>query len=71
MAKTEGDREEVRKVRKKIREFNQSLPAEYRDDAIDGPALESSYRGFLTTTGKMVNGIVYTDAMRKSFEDYE
>jgi hypothetical protein len=71
MAKTEGDREEIREVRKKIREFNQSLPAEYRGDAIDGPALESSYRGFLTTTGKMVNGIVYTDAMRKSFEDYE
>ena len=71
MAKTEGDREEIREVRKKIREFNQSLPAEYRGDAIDDPALESSYKGFLTTTGKMVNGIVYTDAMRKSFEDYE
>ena len=71
MAKTEGDREEIREVRKKIREFNQSLPAEYRGDAIDDPALESSYKGFLTTTGKMVNGIVYTDAMRKSFEEYE
>ena len=71
MAKSEGDMEEVRKLRKKIREFNQSLPTAFRDDAIDGPALESSYRGFLTTTGKMINGIVYTDAMRRSFEEYE
>ena len=48
-----------------------NLKKRFRDDAIDGPALESSYRGFLTTTGKMINGIVYTDAMRRSFEEYE
>jgi len=71
MAKTQGDREAVRKIREDIREFNQSLPAEYRDDAIDGKSLKKSLSGFLTTTGKMVNGIVYTDAMRKSFEEYE
>ena len=71
MAKTEGDSGAVRKVREKIREFNRSLPAEYRDDVITTKALKSSYTGFLTTTGKMVNGIVYTDAMRKSAEDYE
>jgi hypothetical protein len=71
MAKTQGDREAVRKIREDIREFNQSLPAEYKEDAIDGKALKKSLSGFLTTTGKMVNGIVYTDAMRKSFEEYE
>lgn len=71
MARTEGDREAVREVRKKIREFNQSLPTEYRDSAISIKALESSYTGFLTTTGKMVNGIVYTDGMRRSAEEYE
>jgi hypothetical protein len=65
MAKTQGDREAVRKIREDIREFNQSLPAEYKEDAIDGKALKKSLSGFLTTTGKMVNGIVYTDAMRK------
>ena len=71
MAMTEGDREAVREVRKKIREFNQSLPTDYRDSAISTKALESSYTGFLTTTGKMVNGIVYTDSMRRSAEEYE
>lgn len=71
MAKTQGDREAVRKIREDIREFNQSLPAEYKEDAIDGKALKKSLSGFLTTTGKMINGIVYTDAMRKSFEEYE
>ena len=71
MAKTQGDREAVRKIREDIQEFNQSLPTEYKEDAIDGKALKKSLSGFLTTTGKMVNGIVYTDAMRKSFEDYE
>jgi hypothetical protein len=71
MAKTQGDREAVRKIREDIREFNQSLPAEYKEDAIDGKSLKKSLSGFLTTTGKMVNGIVYTDAMRKSFEEYE
>ena len=71
MAKTQGDREAVRKIREDIREFNQSLPAEYKEDAIDGKALKKSLSGFLTTSGKMVNGIVYTDAMRKSFEEYE
>jgi hypothetical protein len=71
MAKAQGDREAVRKIREDIREFNQSLPAEYKEDAIDGKALKKSLSGFLTTSGKMVNGIVYTDAMRKSFEEYE
>ena len=71
MARTEGDAEALRSVREKIREFNSSLPAVFRADGVIEPKdLEKSYTGFLTTTGKMVNGITYTDAMRKSYEEY-
>jgi hypothetical protein len=72
MAKTEGDTAAVRKVLDKIREYNNSLPANFQKDGrIDSEDLRKSLTGFITTTGKMVNGIVYTDAMRKSAEDYK
>jgi len=72
MAKTEGDTAAVRKVLDKIREYNNSLPANFQKDGrIDAEDLRKSLTGFITTTGKMVNGIVYTDAMRKSAEDYK
>jgi hypothetical protein len=72
MAKTEGDTAAVRKVLDKIREYNNSLPANFQKDGrIDPEDLRKSLTGFITTTGKMVNGIVYTDAMRKSAEDYK
>jgi hypothetical protein len=71
MARTEGDAGALRSVREKIREFNNSLPAVFRADGVIEPKdLEKSYTGFRTTTGKMVNGITYTDAMRKSYEEY-
>ena len=71
MARTEGDIEALRGVRRKIREFNRSLSAaDRKDSAIEREDLKKSYTGFLTTTGKMVNGITYTDAMRKSYEEY-
>jgi len=72
MAKTEGDTAAVRKVLDKIQEYNNSLPANFQKDGrIDAEDLRKSLTGFITTTGKMVNGIVYTDAMRKSAEDYK
>ena len=72
MAKTEGDTAAVRKALDKIREYNNSLPANFQKDGrIDAEDLRKSLTGFITTTGKMVNGIVYTDAMRKSAEDYK
>jgi len=70
MALAEGDSEARRQARENIRKFNDELPANFKDDKIDGPALAKSYSGFETTTGKMVNGITYTDAMRRSLEDY-
>tara|TARA_R110000803_G_scaffold5585_1_gene18359 strand:- start:2519 stop:4393 length:1875 start_codon:yes stop_codon:yes gene_type:complete len=70
MAKTEGDSGAVRQVLEKIRKFNDELPANFQDDKIDGPALAKSYSGFGTTSSNMINGIVYTDAMRRSREDY-
>jgi len=72
MAKTEGDTAAVRAALEKIKQYNNSLPKNFqKDDKIDGEDLRKSLTGFTTTTGKMVNGIVYTDAMRKSVEDYE
>tara|TARA_R110000772_G_scaffold64498_1_gene144259 strand:- start:377 stop:1048 length:672 start_codon:yes stop_codon:yes gene_type:complete len=72
MAKTEGDTAAVRAALEKIQRYNDSLPADFQEDGnISLTDLEKSYTGFITTTGKMVNGIVYTDAMRKSAEDYE
>tara|TARA_R110000751_G_scaffold32399_1_gene81452 strand:- start:410 stop:1024 length:615 start_codon:yes stop_codon:yes gene_type:complete len=70
MALAEGDSEARRQAREDIREFNNELPANFRDDRIDDAALARSASGFETTTGKMVNGITYTDAMRRSLEDY-
>ena len=72
MAKTEGDTAAVRAALEKIKQYNNSLPENFQKDGkIDGEDLRKSLTGFITTTGKMVNGIVYTDAMRKSVEDYE
>ena len=70
MALAEGDNEARLQAREDILEFNNELPADFQDDRIDPAALARSYSGFETTTGKMVNGITYTDAMRRSREDY-
>jgi len=72
MAKVEGDADGVRRALQKIKEYNDSLPEVYqRDSRIDSKAITRSYKGFINTTGNMVNGIVYTDAMRESAEDYK
>ena len=72
MARVEGDSEGVAQALQNISGFNNSLPEVFRKDAfIDSTTLKKSYKTFVRTTGKMINGIVYTDAMRKSAEDYK
>ena len=72
MAKTEGDREGIKSALQKIDEYNDSLPEDYRKESSIKPEnLAQSYRGFVKTTGDMVNGIVYSDSMRKSAEAYK
>jgi len=72
MAKTEGDREGIKSALQKIDEYNDSLSEDYRKESSIKPEnLAQSYRGFVKTTGDMVNGIVYSDSMRKSAEAYK
>tara|TARA_R110000823_G_C15505190_1_gene453644 strand:- start:44 stop:382 length:339 start_codon:yes stop_codon:yes gene_type:complete len=72
MAKTEGDREGIKSALQDIDEYNDSLSEDYRKESSIKPEnLEQSYRGFVKTTGDMVNGIVYSDSMRKSAEAYK
>ena len=71
MARSEGDTGARREALAAIRAYNAALPADFKKEKITQESLRKSYTGFLTTTGKMINGIVYTDAMRKSFKDYE
>jgi len=72
MAKRNNDNEGVQKALRKIQEFNANLPSNYRvESRIDREDLRKSYKGFTRTTGNMVNGVVYTDAMRKSYEEYK
>jgi len=71
MARSEGDTGARREALAAIRAYNAALPADFKKERITDESLRKSYTGFLTTTGKMINGIVYTDAMRKSFKDYE
>lgn len=72
MARRNNDNEGVQKALRKIQEFNANLPSNYRvESRIDREDLRKSYKGFTRTTGNMVNGIVYTDAMRKSYEEYK
>ena len=71
MARTEGDLGALGTIREKIREFNVNLPRSFQADSrIEPEDLEKSYTGFVKTTGNMVNGIVYTDAMRRNIRDY-
>ena len=72
MARQENDREALSAALRKIKEFNASLPPQFRvESRIDSADLKKSYAGFKRTTGNMVNGIVYTDAMRKSVQEYQ
>ena len=72
MARVEGDIDGVRKALQDINEYNDSLPEVYQKDSrIDSNTITKSLKGFIKTTGNMVNGIVYTDAMRESAEDYK
>jgi hypothetical protein len=72
MAKTEGDREGIKSALQDIDEYNDLLSEDYRKESSIKPEnLEQSYRGFVKTTGDMVNGIVYSDSMRKSAEAYK
>jgi hypothetical protein len=72
MARQENDREALSAALRKIKEFNASLPPQFRvESRIDSADLKKSYAGFKRTTGNMINGIVYTDAMRKSVQEYQ
>ena len=72
MARRNNNTEGVQDALRKIQEFNSSLPDDFRiESRIDPADLKKSYAGFKRTTGNMVNGIVYSDAMRQSYEDYK
>jgi len=72
MAMREGDYEEVQKVDQLIAEFNASIPEAFiRDELITAEAKSRSYRAFLQTSKNMRGGVVFTDGMLESLEEYD
>ena len=72
MAMREGDYEEVQKVDQLIAEFNASIPEAFiRDELITAETKSRSYKAFLRTSKNMRGGVVFTDGMLKSLEEYD
>jgi len=71
MALREGDREEVRKIKALIREYNEGLPKGAEKSRITTDTISRSNRSFERTTGKMQGGMTYTPFMEQIVKEYD
>jgi hypothetical protein len=71
MAMREGDTAEVRRIDKKIREFNKGLPKGAEKSIITADTIKRSQAQFGRTTEKMRGGMTYTPFMERSLQEYD
>ena len=71
MAQMAGDREEMRKIRRMMREFNESLPQGAEDRKITNKTVENSYRAFVRNSGKARGGVMHTPFMDKIRDEFD
>ena len=71
MAQRNGDREEVQRVRRMIKEYNEGLPAGAKKSRITSDTLARSARSFERTTEKMKGGMTYTPFMEAIVKEYD
>ncbi len=71
MALRNGDREEARRVRQMIQEYNAGLPKGAEKSRITSDTLQRSARTFERTTGKMKGGVTYTPFMESILAEYD
>ena len=71
MAMREGDTAEVRRIDRKIREFNKGLPKGAEKSIITADTIKRSQATFNRTTSKMRGGMTYTPFMEKSLQEYD
>jgi len=70
MAQMVGDRSEMRKIRAMMDEFNVSLPKGAEDRRITNATRESSYKAFVTNSGKSRGGVMHTPFMDKIRDEF-
>jgi hypothetical protein len=71
MAQRNGDSEEVQRVRRMIKEYNEGLPAGAKKSRITSDTLARSARSFERTTEKMKGGMTYTPFMEAIVKEYD
>jgi len=71
MAMREGDTAEVRRIDKKIQEFNRGLPKGAEKSIITADTIKRSQATFNRTTSKMRGGMTYTPFMERSLQEYD
>jgi hypothetical protein len=71
MAQRNGDREEVQRVRRMIKGYNEGLPAGAKKSRITSDTLARSARSFERTTEKMKGGMTYTPFMEAIVKEYD